>query len=209
MFVAASCRCARTFYGKVDAVCVTVFSLGAVINFVVEFPVIILFVSCARLGRVDLIIRSAGWFLPGWAREVVCLLTVFPLCHLVWATLFVILLHPLHVDLHTNGDSDYDREAFGNVGSAAIHMLPHKWGIFVVMIPKHPWMIICFGPWIWTWVFFFGRAVVSSIRACRTQKSQEHEKALADALWTCELHMSDVSTNAQVFQDGRAGAARS
>lgn len=209
MFVAGSCRFARTFYGKVDAVSVILFSFGAVVNFVVDFSAITVFVSFSRISRVDLITRSATLFLPRWAREIVCLLIVFPLTHLVWAILAVLMLHPVHVDLHKSGDSDYDREAFGNVGSAMIHMLPYNWGLFGIIIRNHPWTVVFIGANALNWVFFFGRAVVFGVRACRVKRGPEQERALAEALWTCELQISEVRTGGQSFQDGRAGAERS
>lgn len=209
MFVAGSCRCARTFYGKLDAVSVILFSVGAVLNLVVNLPGVTLFVAFARICRVDLICRSATWFLPRWSREVVCLLIVFPLSHLVWATLAVQMLHPVHMEVHTTGDTDYDPNAFGNAGSAMIHLLPYNWSIFGPLIRKHPWTVAFICANVLNWVFFLVRLGVFSIRACRINRSHEQERALAEALWTCELQISEMHTGTQTFQDGRAGAERS
>lgn len=209
MFVAGGCRCARTFYGKVDAFSVISFSWGAVLSLFVDLPGLPILMCVARVCRVDLITRSATWFLPRWGREIACLLIVFPLSHLIWATLAVLMLHPVHEEMHKSGDSAYDREAFGNVGSAMIHMLPYNWGIFEIIIRKHIWTVAFFGVHVLHWVLFFGRAVVNVIRAYRAKRSQEQERALAEALWSCELQMTEVCTGGQTFQDGRTGAERS
>jgi len=209
MFVAGSWRCARTSYGKFDAVIVILFCLGAVANLLMPMSIVTLCASVGRVCRVDLIARSATWFLPRWAREIACLLITFPLCHLVWATLAVQMLHPVHVDVHERGDSDYDREALGNVGSAMIHMLPYNWNLFGIIIRNHPWTVVFIACNILNWVFFFGRAVVFGVMACRTKRSQEQERALTEALWTCELQISEACRGGQTFRDGRAEAERS
>lgn len=156
-----------------------------------------IFISFGRILRIEFTIWSAYWFLQRWVREVAILVIVFPLVHFSMSRLFVQIIQ------HRTGDEIPD-DAFRNVGSAMIHLNPSNVGIYTDMPSEYQVFVFFI---VLYWVMFLGRAIIFSIKDYLTRISPQQDKALAEALWACELQICNpVLAQCQDFQDSQAGA---
>jgi len=174
-YVSASCRCARSKWGYVDALLVVVYFLSSIVD---KMSVLVV---APRLPRYAMIVRGLLWAVPPRFRELLFAVLVLPVAHVTWAILCVELVHPIHAHAKEEG-LDIPRDQFKTVPDAMKSLIV-AWGDSLLLLPMHPWVGIIFAGYLFSYLYLICKGIYS---ACFVPTDSEEAKGLSQALWECE-----------------------